>query len=327
MDINLFSEISLNNSYLNIFINIIILLGMSILIPGFCVLIISLFKIKINKKFQIYLSSFTCGLILILGTVGFLGEAITHSKEHFETNPTNILSILQIIGVVGGGSIISIGLILLAKWLLSKNKHDLHEDHSIHGHSDAIFNAKDIDNNKIKWLPVILLFLHRSVDGITLGLMSNTQNNLILNFENWGMIIIFIVHLIPTSIIIYFIQLDIHKNNRIKAFGYTILMSVVIIPFAFVGGYLSSIFNTAWWLMPLLYSISGCLMTIMTIMEIIPEFIHYRNAQIKEWMLIITFLGLGILLSIILLSIHSHDHGGAEEIAQINNIIYSRLVL
>jgi len=34
--------------------------------------------------------------------------------------------------------------------------------------------------------------------------------------------------------------------------------------------------------MPLLYSISGSLMTLAGILEIIPEFIHYRNASIKQ---------------------------------------------
>ncbi len=300
---------SWNNPNLNIFLNLLFLFGLAIVVPGIFVLFISFFRFKISKKIQIYLSSFTAGLIIILGTVGLIAESIHSLQEHFENTSTNSTSsTLQTIGIIASGVIIGVGLVILAKWLLSKNKHELHEHHHHHGHSEAVFNVADIDNKKIKWLPIILLALHRSVDGITLGLMANTQNNTILGFENWGMLIVFIIHLIPTSIIIYLIQLNIQKNNKFKAFGYTILMSVLMIPFTFMGGYLSSLFDHEWWLMPLLFSISGSLMTIMTIMEIIPEFIHYRNAGTKQWLGVISVIGIGILLAVILISVHSHSH-------------------
>ena len=300
---------SWNNPNLNIFLNLLFLFGLAIVVPGIFVLFISFFRFKISKKIQIYLSSFTAGLIIILGTVGLIAESIHSLQEHFENTSTNSTSsTLQTIGIIASGVIIGVGLVILAKWLLSKNKHELHEHHHHHGHSEAVFNVADIDNKKIKWLPIILLALHRSVDGITLGLMANTQNNNILGFENWGMLIVFIIHLIPTSIIIYLIQLNIQKNNKFKAFGYTILMSVLMIPFTFMGGYLSSLFDHEWWLMPLLFSISGSLMTIMTIMEIIPEFIHYRNAGTKQWLGVISVIGIGILLAVVLISVHSHSH-------------------
>lgn len=304
-----------SNPELNVFFNILFLLGLAIVVPSLIVIFISFFRFKISQKVQIYLSSFTAGLILILGTVGLIAEGIHSLQEHF--HETNANSILQTVGIIGSGVFIGVGLVILTKWLLSKNKHELHEHHHSHGHSEAVFNAADIDNKKIKWLPIILLALHRCVDGITLGLMANTSHNDILGFENWGMLIVFIIHLIPTSIIIYFIQLDIHKNNKVKAVGYTILMAVVMVPFTFIGGYLSSLFNDQYWLMPLLFSISGSLMTVMTILEIVPEFIHNRNAGIKEWLGIIASIGFGILLAVVLISVHTHggdghSHGSEE---------------
>lgn len=311
-----------SNTNLNVFFNILFLLGLAIIVPSIIVLFFTFFRFKISKKIQVYLSSFTSGLIIILGTVGLIAESVHSLQSHFETTSVSFASsTLQTIGIIASGVIIGVGLVVFTKWILSKNKHELHEHHHNHGHSEAVFNAADIDNKKIKWLPIILLALHRSVDGITLGLMANTQHNDILGFENWGMLIVFIIHLIPTSIIIYLIQLDIQKNNKFKAFGYTILMSVLMTPFAFLGGYLSSLFNNQWWLMPLLFSISGSLMTVMTIMEIIPEFIHFRNAGIKQWLGIISVIGIGILLAVVLISVHTHSDDAHSHINTTLNFI------
>ncbi len=315
---------SWSNPNLNVFFNILFLLGLAIVVPGLIVLFISFFKIKFSKRLQIYLSSFTVGLILILGTVGLIAEGIHSLQEHFASldNISYASSTDQTVAIAASGVIIGFGLVILTKWLLSRNKKELHENHHSHGHSEAIFNVADIDNKKIKWLPIILLALHRSVDGITLGLMANTEHNDILGFENWGMLIVFIIHLIPTSIIIYLIQLDIQKNNKLKAVGYTILLSLLMIPFTFIGGYLSSIFDDAWWLMPLLFCVSGSLITLMTIMEIIPEFIHHRNCGIKEWLGIIAVIGAGILLAVILISIHSHgEEHTHQSVEQINSAL------
>ena len=294
-------------SQLNIFINILILLALGIGIPSLFVIGLSIFKIKINKVGQMYLYSFAAGLIIILGTVGFIGESLEHIREHL--HETDALSILQTIGLVGGGSIIGIALVFFMRWIVTRKK-ELHEHHHFHDHNDQIFNATDIDNKAIKWLPILLLLGHRCVDGITLGFMANTSSEGhvgIAEFNNWGMIIVFAIHLIPTSIIIYLIQLDIQKNNRFKALMVTIAMSLVMIPFTLLGGFLiANVQDTVWWLMPLLFAISGSIMTLMSIIELIPEFIHFRNSQRKQWITSIVLLSLGIILSIILICVHTH---------------------
>lgn len=291
------------NAQLNIFINILILLALGIGVPTLSVGVLALFKIKITKTVQMYLYSFAAGLIIILGTVGFIAEATEHSKENFINN-YNATAILQVIGVVGGGAIIGISSVLGIRYLITHKQKELHEHHGLHDHNEQIFNASDIDNKKLKWLPILLLLGHRCVDGISLGFMANTPNYAIAGFENWGMIITFVLHLVPTTIIIYLLQLDIQQNRRFKAFLVTVGMLLVMVPFTFIGGFLISNIESVWWLMPLLYAISGSIMTLMSIMELIPEFIHFRNSNRKQWTISIVLLSLAIVLAIILICIH-----------------------
>lgn len=299
---------------LNVFINILILLSISIGIPTIIVAGLSLFKFKINKHIQTYLYAFTAGLIIILGTVGFLSEAITHAKENFLNANNNHIAMrwqdtLIVISVIAGGSILGIIIVLLSRIIftkLSNKKGDLHSKHLDHNHHEFLFNPSDIDNKTLKWIPILLLLGHRLVDGIVLGFMANTVNDSIANFENWGMIITFALHLIPTTIIIYLIQLDIQNNNRLKSFLITFSILILMIPFTLIGGFLINSIKSIWWLMPLFYAISGSLMTIASVLEIIPEFIHNRNASLKQWIYTTLFLGSGIVISLLLITIHSH---------------------
>lgn len=299
---------------LNIFINILILLSLAIGVPGAIVSGLSLFKLKINKNVETYLYAFTAGLIIILGTVGFISEAISHAKEHFfaDGNTHSALSFIQtleLISVVGSGTLIGIAIVVLSRFLftkLSNKQGDLHNNHFDHNHHEFLFNQSDIDNKKMKWIPILLLLGHRLVDGIVLGFMANTQNNVIAGFDNWGMIIVFVLHLIPTTIIIYLIQLDIQNNKRLKSLGITWLILFIMLPFTLIGGFLINNINSVWWLMPLFYAISGSLMTLASILEIIPEFIHNRNAGLKQWIFTTIWLGFGLTLAIILITVHSH---------------------
>lgn len=287
---------------LNIFINILILLALSVGAPSLIVVVLSFFRIPITRKVRTYLYSFAAGIIVILGTVGFIAEAIHHCKEHFNT--MNAVNVLQVLGVAGGGVIIGILGVFLVRYLITRSKKELHEHHELHDHNEQIFNSSDIDNKKIKWLPIILLIGHRCIDGITLGFMATTPDYGIGNFENWGMIITFVLHLIPTTIIIYLIQLDIQNGNRWKSVLITIGMLMLMIPFTLIGGFLITNIQNIWWLMPLLFAISGGVLTLMSILELIPEFIHFRNSGAKEWITSIVLFALGVILAVILICIH-----------------------
>lgn len=312
------------NYQLTTFINILILLSMAIGAPTIVITLLAIFNVKIKKEWKVYLYAFTAGLLIILGTVGFINEAIMHAKENFANEtlqhshePLSVTDTLQIIGVVAGGALIGTTITILSRYIFTRIVHRkgsiglekdvcIHESHMSHNHNDFIFNESDIDNKKQKWLPIFLLCAHRLIDGIALGFMANTGSNTIAGFENWGMIIIFIIHLIPTTLVIYLIQLDVQNNRRWKALFISILLLMIMIPFTILGGFLINNIQAIWWLMPLFYSISGTLMTLGGILEVIPEFIHMRNAKISEWIWIVVWLSAAIILSIILLLIHSH---------------------
>lgn len=296
------------------FINILILLSLAIGAPTIAVGTIALFKIKISTNVRTYLYAFTAGLVVILGTVGFIAEAINHSKEYFSGEAhasLNAVQTIQVISVVTGGALLGVAIVMISRYLFTRftgKNNDFHDQHSEHNHAEFLFNASDIDNKKIKWLPIFLLLAHRLVDGIVLGFMANTTGSVaaIAQFDNWGMIIVFVLHLVPTSIVIYFIQLDISEGNRLKSFLVAFLMTVLMIPFTLIGGFLITNIEAIWWLMPLLYAVSGSLMTLGSILEIIPEFIHFRNASLKQWMYTTAWLSAGIILAILLISVHSH---------------------
>ena len=297
---------------LTIFLNSLILIALAVGLPTICVAIISIFNIKKSKNFQIYLYAFTSGLIIILGTVGLLGEAITIGKEKLDslTSPP-IIKILELIGVILGGCIIGVLLVIGSRLIFTKilnKKNDLHHNHLEHNHEEFLFNPSDIDNKNVKWVPIILLLLHRLLDGIVLGFMANTNSNTstIADFANWGMIIVFIIHLLPTTIIIYFVLLDIFNFRRLKTFLFSLLFIISIIPLVIIGSFFINGIESIWWLMPFIYSISGITTLITSILEIIPEFIHYRNASLKSWISVTSTLSFGILLSILLILIHSH---------------------
>lgn len=312
------------NYQLTTFVNILILLSMAIGIPALSISFLAIFNIKIKKEWKVYLYAFTAGLLIILGTVGFINEAIMHAKENFANETIvhsheslSVVDTLQIIGVVAGGAIIGTAIVILSRYfftrIVQKRTNNglekdicIHESHTSHNHNDFIFNESDIDNKKQKWLPVFLLCAHRLIDGIALGFMANTGTNAIAGFENWGMIIIFVIHLVPTTLVIYLIQLDVQNNRRWKALFISILLLMIMIPFTILGGFLINNIQAIWWLMPLFYAISGTLMTLGGILEVIPEFIHMRNAKISEWIWIVVWLSAAIILSIILLLIHSH---------------------
>lgn len=293
------------------FLNSLILISLAVGLPFLVVGILSIFNIKKSKNFQIYLYAFTSGLIIILGTVGLLGEGILTAKEALSTTSLSpVVQTLEIIGVILGGCIIGVGLVIFSRLIFTKflnKKEDLHHNHFEHNHQEFLFNPSDIDNKNIKWIPIILLLLHRLLDGIVLGFLANTTTQSSLaNFANWGMIIVFIIHLLPTTIIIYFVLLDIFNFKRLKAFLFSLIFIISIIPFVIIGSFFINGINSVWWLLPFLYSISGVTTLLTSILEIIPEFIHYRNASLKKWILITCTMAGGALLSILLILIHSH---------------------
>ena len=302
-----------------IFLNSLILISLMIGVPGIILGFISLFKVKMNKIVKVFLYAFATGIVLILGSVGFIGEAIETLNHHYSETPnvSGVESTLVKMGVVVGGALLGCILLVSVRLLSIKKNVELHNHHEFHAHNEHITNYSDIDNKHAnKTIAVILLMSHRIIDGLSLGFMANTTQNSIGAFESWGMIITFIVHLIPMSIVIYFVEIDI-KGSRAKAFGYSILMLLITVPFVFVGAYtaeyLSPDQTNTFWIMPFLFSVSGIIMIILAIIELLPEFIDNKEMTTKQWYLSLLCLIGGLLLGILLLCIHSHSHGANHD--------------
>lgn len=292
------------NKNLEIFVNSLILISLVIIIPVFSILITMLFKIKMTPNKRMLLYSFASGLIIILGTVGFFGEAIESLGHHFN-NVNNIENTLTKIGILIGGAIIGFGAIIGSRYISLRSKYDIHKKHEFHNHNDHITNYADIDNKHAhKKNAIYLLLSHRIIDGITLGLLASNASG-VASFSSWGMIIAFVVHLIPTTIIVFLTQIDIYESKW-KALLRSFIMILVTIPFTIVAAYLASIIQSQFWIMPFLYSISGTTMILLSIIEIIPEFIHNKEMKTKKWYITILFLFLGIILGILLMCIHTH---------------------
>lgn len=309
-DLTILNNIITSNSSYITGINSLILIALSFGIPFISIVICSFFKIKLIPVTKMYLYAFTTGLLIILGSVGFIKESIEHLNESSKNGDMDYLgnSITQIVvktAVVLSGAILGIISIFLIRWLTFKNKKEIHKSHFDHNHNDHMSNYSDIDNESaLKKNGLILLLSHRIVDGISLGILTSGSTT-IGSFESWGMIISFIIHLIPTTIIIYLRQVDIYRSRK-KALFNSFWMLLINIPFTLIGSFCAYGIQYIYWLMPLLFSFSGTIMVILSIIEIIPEFIHNKEMKTKKWYLAVLMLAFGILLGILLLSLHHH---------------------
>ncbi len=325
-------------------LNATILMILAVGIPALGVGILALFKIKIGPRNSMYLYAFTSGLMLLLGTVGLIGEGIEHLHNYFEENQATVGSasdpknVAIIVGVLIAGVLVGMGAVFLTRHLVVKKERlemRISEDQAtlnqlgnnqlencIDGvcqHSDAIYNYRDIEKREArleksnKSIAVILMLSHRLVDGMSLGVFAPIAGNGIASFANWGIIIVFCLHLVPSSMVIYLTQLDLYKS-RSKAYLYSLALLFVFVPFIYIGAFLSWGVGLngqyTFWIMPFLFTISGTILLLMSVLELIPEFIDNRNMSKKQWTVTILCLSAGIVLSIALLAIHSHPEGG-----------------
>lgn len=332
-------------------INATILMVLAVGIPALCVGILALFKIKISPRNSMYLYAFTSGLMILLGTVGLIGEGIEHLRGYFESNEatTGLASEPQnvaiIVAVLIAGVLVGMGAVFLTRHLvvrkerleqrISADQKALNQiglerlENCIDGvceHSDAVYNYRDLEKREArlqksnKSIAIILMLSHRLVDGMSLGVFAPITGDGIATFANWGIIIVFVLHLVPSSMVIYLTQLDLYKS-RGKAYLYSLALLLVFVPFIYVGAFLSWGVGLngqfTFWIMPFLFTISGTILLLMSILELIPEFIDNRNMSKKQWLITILCLSAGIVLSIALLAIHSHPEGEVETQSQV----------
>lgn len=306
----------MDNINLAIFINLLIYSGLLLALPIIFTLIISKFKPKLSKVGTFYLYAFSSAILLMVGTVGLIGEGIEGFRDFIETNQTitslnSAYKILIAIFSVAGASFLGLLFVIGLRYLFVKRFGELHINHSFHQHNDHIFNENEIDvihqqsnTKKQALLVIILLLTHRTIDGFILGSsvahITNESTKL-----NIGLLVIFNIHIILEVIIVYYRQIQYGEKKK-KAVLYTILTLVMIVPIMFVGAFINKYLQAIGWFLPLVSISGGSILSFVSVIELAPEFIHFKKTETKTWYKILAFFALGIVLSVTLIILDAH---------------------
>lgn len=277
---------------------IIVLISLLITIPFLFI------RKPIPPKLKMYLYSFTSGVTIILATFGFLRESYHLLETYFVTNHTNDLEkISLIITIIISGVLLSAIIYILIEWISSKRLQKT--ANCSHKHVEHIFNLTNDHKGLNASVAIVALLLHKLTDGLSLGFLISINNQLFV-FNNIGLIISFLIHMLPILIISNFFQLDL-KIEKLKIIINTFLISLFMVIFTFIGTFIGYFTISIYWLLPFLFSMSGGILVFMSIIELVPEFIKNKAMQTKSWYIAIIFFILGIILSLFLSLIHTHS--------------------
>ncbi|UWD34104.1 ZIP family metal transporter [Mesomycoplasma molare] len=302
------------NIDLAILVNLIIYISILLVIPISIVLLIAKIKPTIKKSTNIYLYALSAGMLLIIGTVGFLRESYevlerniheqAYLADFLEANELNEQFLVLLI--VGSGSFIGISSIFVVRYFFVRffGVSESHQNHDEHGHHDHIVNFADIDNPKSAWLAILLLLSHRTIDGFILGAtVAKMSSGEPLNI---GLIVTFNIHIIIEILIVYYRQVQYGQTIK-KAVIYNLITTLLLVPIMTIGAFINRFLNSVWWLLPLINSSGGSILTFVVVIELTPEFIHLRNRTKKEWYLALIAFAIGIIMTLMLLAFHSHS--------------------
>ena len=307
-----------NNFELTIFVNLLIYSLILFSVPLIFMGLLSCFKIKINKKATIYMYAFSTGMFLIIGAAGFIKEGYIGLETWFHDSSAiggyqytggNVRieqSFIAIIVLVT--AFLGLGIVILSKYLIAKKSKnvELHKDHAEHGHSDHIISFNDIDNPKAAWVAILMMLSHRIIDGLVLGISVYQLTANGISKANLGLIITFNIHLLLEVVLVYYRQLQ-YGEKKGKAILFNFITLLLIVPIMFIGAFLGKYINKVGWLMPSWEIFGGVIIVFMAIVELVPEFIHFRNEDRKTIFTTLTLLALGIIITLIMLSFHTHS--------------------
>ena len=295
----------------NLLIYILILLSIPLIFMG----IISLFKVRVTSKKSIYLYAFSTGMFLMIGAAGFIKEGYVLLEQWFHDSSTTgglkytggkpAIEQSYIALIVGLSALIGLGTVILGRFLLTRKK-ELHKDHKEHDHSEHFVSFNDIDNPKEAWTAILMLLSHRLIDGLVLGLSVYQLTTNGVNKANLALIITFNIHLLLEVVIVYYRQIQ-YGEKKSKAILFNFITLILIIPIMFLGAFIGKFLNKVGWLIPSLEILGGSIIVFMAIVELVPEFIHYRNENKKVIYTTLIIFALSIILTLILLSFHTHN--------------------
>lgn len=284
-------------------------------LPIIMVLMLFPTKNKLSEKSMIYMYAFSTGLLVILSTLGLIKESF-HELEHMALENQNVLPfsnemINQII-IIGGG--ITSGLIFAITLKVSIFKYKKYsiskKEFKDKSHSDekcCVINFEELIKKNGTIASIFIISSHKFIDGISLGIFINSATSL-FDFSFIGIILLFILHDLPITAIIFYLQRN-SNISKLKSIFYIFILSFITIPFIFIGAFLGNYFETIpqlSWMIPFLEAMAGSMLLFTTIMEFAPEFIHNHHLCSKHWYITVLWLSLGIALSSILTMVHIH---------------------
>lgn len=303
-------------------------------IPIFIALIVPLVLKKPRKELSIYIYAFITGMFIILGSFGYLREAIeiTSSGKGLvgQNIPIENIYIYNILVIVGGAiigigvaSLVKFGVYKIIKSKYSKNSifihtHEAGHHHKgelahEHKHEDHIFNSNDIvavnENSKAKTKSkisaLLLLLSHRIPEGLLIGIsLHSLINDAQISAISVAFFVSFVLHTIPEEIVFYYRQ----REMGIKPLNATLISIgalALIIPFIFIGLYGGAALLQNHKLKAIIMAIVGSIMLFTSIVEFLPEFYHH-NMKKKRWLLTLAMFFIGVIFTLFILSFHTH---------------------
>lgn len=319
---------------------VIIILSLSAFVVGVPILygaLLPIIKPRLSKRTTTYLYAFSSGFFMILATVGFLAESKENLTHFFEPKFPNSIGLTYTVVAIVIGSVVlfALSMALFAKWKFIKKTE--HEDGLYfgegHDHDHIIFNPSDYDP-KSKRLALFLLLSHRVPGGLILGLLaaSIANQNGTLNESNILFLIVFVIHIVPEELIMYYRQIEM-GISRWKAVRNSILSTMFLIPFIIIGSAIKfnlpehslEIMNEL--VMPIVQTLAASFLLFTSMIEFFPEFLHFKLTG-KEWYKTIFLFIIGIVIGLIILAFHHHEHGPeTPEAPEIINAIKSSFSL
>lgn len=286
-----------------------------VLVPMILVLLLFTIKKNLSENFTVYLYAFSSGLLIMLSTVGLIAESSSDLHEIFHNNPmfsslNSTNESLIMVGLIGGGVLIGLVLATTIKICIFK-KGNKNYKKSLHNHHDdqkcCVVNLDELVKKHGKFSSMMIISSHKFIDGISLGLLASASDGL-FQFENIWIILLFIIHDLPITIIIFFTQ-KVNNVKKSKILLYVFILNIITVPFVFVGAFSGNALNdnsNLSLIIPFLEAFAGGILLFTTLMEIVPEFIHNHHLCSKHWYITVVWLCCGIILSLIFSLIHSH---------------------
>ncbi len=286
--------------YSTLLYNDLIIGSLVLFVPMLFCLAFSSFGKFIQKPLtSVLIYSFMAGMMIVMSTFGLMRESFEESEEHYAEQGEWI-----VILIVLSGSIIGLLITLLIRIIIGRKNREIHVHHEFHNHNDLLYNINDVENKQSFWMVLISLLGHKIIAGISLGMFVFRSNG-IMQFQSFGLVIVTLIHMIPEAVLIFHKYYSISKSLW-KSLMITLLAQAVVFIFMIGSSFLFDYISNVKWLMPLLLSISGGSILFVSVVDLVPEFIHNKNESNKQWNWILFTFCIGAIISVGLTMIHHH---------------------